>query len=496
MNIFDKMKQMITPRDLSISSGEISQAIRIHNWDSDGHTYELRDPAFADLYSKWRNGVSITQVQFQAISSATAEAQITNRNGYVREFALGILVHQKNYLSICFVTGRMNDYVDRIRRLATKTVALWLSEADLSLIVNTLPTLYALKKQSRADSTLVLDIALARLFEPLNHPHLLMGIESKNHKVSAICWQLAGDHFEWTSFEKISFALKSKDTVTQSRVSTEVAHLSDQELTVLFKLLNKIKVMQLRREILLAVTRRKLYDEDECINHALWDKSYSIRWMARLWAKEEPEFLYEEYRKKIETPASIRGTLFALEGIQELGDKRGITILKDALHQPHSSVKRSALFKLCDIDKAHLTDYLDQFLEDTDLRMVKACFNISFRECRYFSVERLTNLIADRKSKKELFSILLNYAAQISGWHGLDIAALCQYAKADIAPLIKLELHSFLRRWAYSEIYVCTTINQFIRIRLWLTDDKLKELNGLGEQLKFAFKTQESKLTS
>ncbi|WP_295749215.1 hypothetical protein [Undibacterium sp.] len=496
MKIIDILKKFIARLETTELS-RLASTPRRYGYDYAEYEYSrLIDPIFFDIFTRWRETSSISQYQLQTLSTETAEKQISSRNGYIREFCLLTLIAKNNIDSLKYVVGRLNDHVEKIRSLGMAVVVEWLPIVPIAQLIDGLPEIYALQKQSRAVAFNAVDMVNARLVQTENHVDLIAGIGHKNHKVSAICWELSNQFFAWNSFEQIRQALKSKNVITAQKVAKEVPKLSDEELRQLYAQLPKIKSMQIRREIFLHAWRRKLVEDDVAIRQALWDKSFSIRWMARLWAKDRDDFLFKEYRQEITEKSSVRSMIFALEGLLDLQDKQGIALCKAAIEHEHPSVKKAALFVLCRLDKDKTQEYLEHYVMDVEIGVVKACFGISILESCFISMRSLQCVASKRANDVEFYRHLLRYADQVSGWRGLELAALTELTSSEVAAAIKQELNSFLSSWANTQIYMAATEKQFADICSWLNQNRLNALPDGGRQLKFIFNLQRSRLAS
>ncbi|MBC3872643.1 hypothetical protein [Undibacterium flavidum] len=485
MNWLDSIKRKM---EAKLTSIEVIEELGF-----DTYSCSLDDSAYAHHFEAWRNNGIVTEENMQNLSPTDAEKQLFNRSGYAREFALLVLVAQDHKQSFNAVITRLNDYVKKNRAIATKTVLAWLTEVSIEELLVALPALMNLQRQSRTTADVIIAALKQRLFDPANQIMLLQAIEHSNHKIGALCWQLCNQFFNWNVYEKISFAVKCKDISIKHAMCSEVSKLTASELLSFIPQLQKIKLMQLRREVLLQLRRNGLLDEVDCIKTAIWDKSYGIRWMGRLWAKEVPQFLYDEYHDALTGKLSISRMLFALEGLRELNKADGIELCLSVLNFSHISVRRRALETLCKLDKKNINHYLNHCIRDQDIQMLKTCFQISFRESSLFDTALLRSLAEVRKNESIFFTELLRYANTVLGWQGIEYAALLSCADFDTKNKVKNELHSFLRTWSRSQLYQTISNEKFQEIRTWLNDNELNALGDIGNEIRFLFKTTENR---
>lgn len=486
MSWLDKIKQTVGGK---LTSNEIIEELGF-----DAYSCSLDDRTYAHHFEVWRNKGIVTTEDMRSLSPTNAESQLFNRSGYAREFALLVLLAHDHKQSFNAVITRLNDYIEKNRTIATKTVLAWVNEVSIEELLLALPALLNLQRQSRTNADAIISTAKQRLFDPTNQMALLNGIAHNNHKIGALCWQLFNQLFNWNAYEKIVSAIKCKDILTKHAMCSEVNKLTASELLALMPQLQKIKLMQLRREVLLQLRRLTLLGEIDCIRTAIWDKSYGIRWMGRLWAKESPQFLYEEYGSAITEKRSISKMLIALEGLRELNEVNGIELCRSVLDFSHNSVRRRALETLCKLDKTNINRYLSHCIHDQDIQVLRTCFQISFRESSLFDVILLRPLAEKRKSESLFFTEVLRYANMVLGWRGIEYAALLSYADIETKNQMKNELHSFLRTWSRSQLYQTISKEKFLEIRTWLNDSELSALGDIGNEIRFLFEITENKL--
>lgn len=497
MSFFTRVKKMFRVYPVgvkeSIATISISSPNKHNAWNWDGHLYEIRDSQFARAYSDWRVSGAISELNLRELNPESIKNGLLSRNGYVREFSLNSLIAQRDYTTLDLVVGRMNDYVDKNRKIATTAAIEWLSRAEISTVIEHLPAIFGLKNQSRANAGPAIEIASSRLADKVNRGALLAGIADKRHRISAICWNFANQLLDWSSSDRIHFAVLSKSAVISQSVCDDVKRLTPDELRSFAPKLDRVKSMQLRRAILLQLFRKELIDETDCIRIALRDKSYGIRWMGRLWAKDMPNFLFAEYRNSLSRGDSIHEMSAAIEGLRELINPDGIPLCRQLLGHPHIRIRKKSLECLCQLDKANSKVYLDNCLMDSDRRMLKVCFTISKRESIFFDTEAIQQRCQLNGFDQIFYSELLHYAGQILGWKGLEYASLICVANAEAKELVRNELHQFLRTWSLSQIYTTTNERQFRQLRSWLSSDELDTLGDTGNRIRFIFKSMEDK---
>ncbi|MFZ6676612.1 hypothetical protein [Undibacterium sp. Tian12W] len=362
-------------------------------------------------------------------------------------------------------------------------------------IIAALPDIYALQKQSRSNAQQVMEQVLVRLAAPQCHALILEGISSRDHKIRALCWQLALNVFHWGPMEKIVRAIDSMDALLGQFVSADVINLTDSEVLELYARWTNIKVMQLRRAILLVVKLRQLRPDDELFVLALWDNSYTIRNLARGWAGAQAKKLTAEYQHMLANTSSIRKKLFSLEGIRLQKSAAMLDVCLGLLRDENAGIRKSALLTLCKINPEKLPEYVHDCIYDPSIIVVKECMKICITTGDLLQFSALEQVAKNRKTELIFFRQIIEYATHTIPWHGLHIVSLTELADHEVQSTIRQSLRSFLAHWSRRVIYGNPTPLQFKTISSWLSNEKLDAMGRSGSELRFIFDAEVNRQT-
>ncbi|MFZ6638956.1 hypothetical protein ACO0LL_04400 [Undibacterium sp. TC4M20W] len=490
MTISNRLSQFFMPKSPLVLTPALRSSIAAGT-----DYYSLENPEFYEIFLDWRTGVSVSDEQISSLSVLTAERHLHHRNGYVREFCLRVLIAHERFPAFRIIIARLNDYATEVRDLAEATVHDWINILPAEDIIAALPDIYALQKQSRSNAQQVMEQVLARLAAPQCHALILEGISSRDHKIRALCWQLALNVFHWGPMEKIVRAIDSMDTLLGQFVSADVINLTDSEVLELYARWTNIKVMQLRRSILLVVKRRQLRPEDELFVLALWDNSYTIRNLARGWAGAQAKKLTAEYQHMLANTSSIRKKLFALEGIRLQKSAAMLDVCLGLLRDENAGIRKSALLTLCKINPEKLPEYVHDCIYDPSIIVVKECMKICITTGDLLQFPALEQVAKNRKTELIFFRQIIEYATHTIPWHGLHIVSLTELADQRVQTAIQQSLRSFLAHWSRRVIYGNPTPLQFKTISSWLSNEKLDAMGRSGSELRFIFDAEVNRQT-
>ncbi|MFZ6778658.1 hypothetical protein ACO0LD_17690 [Undibacterium sp. Ji83W] len=488
MTILNRISQLFTSKSPLVLTPTLRSSIAAGT-----DYYSLEDPEFYEIFLDWRTGVSVNDEKISSLSVLTAEHHLRHRNGFVREFCLRVLIVHERLSAFRIIIARLNDYATAVRELAESTVRDWIHILPAEDIIAALPDIYALQKQSRSNAQQVMGQVLVRLAAPQCHAVILEGISSRDHKIRALCWQLALNVFQWNPMEKIIRAIDSMDTLLGQFVSADVINLTDSEVLELYARWPKIKVMQLRRAILLALKQRQLRPADELFFLALWDNSYTIRNLAREWAGAQTKKLTAEYQHMLANTRSIRKKLFAIEGIRLQKSSEMLDVCLGLLRDEHAGIRKSALLTLCKIDPEKLPEYVHDCIYDPSIIVVKQCMKICITTGDLLQFSALEQVAKNRKTELDFFRQIIEYATHTTPWHGLHIVSLSELADQEVRSAIQQSLRSFLAHWSRRVIYGNPTSLQFDAISSWLSKEKLDAMGHSGKELRFIFDVEASK---
>jgi hypothetical protein len=431
--------------------------------------YGILDATYAKAFSDWSKGRPILVARLQALPAASAVECLNNRGGYVREFSLRVLMAQDWVAGLRPVMKRLNDNVPINRELSLQLVLHWLAQMPIASLLDALPDLYALESQSRVDFKQIIAALQTRLSEPESRNLLLAGVSHTSAKVRRRCWQLCLAMFDWSDQVKVERAVASGDAGLARSVEPLVLELLDADLQALLTQRQRLKAMPLRRAVYLSLWRRKLGDMDALLSLALWDRSFSIRWLARHWSKDSQQVLIAAYRRTLAEPAaSIRLKRHALEGLGQLTQADTLDCCEAALQDPSPALRRAALEALCSFAPATRYAYLTRALLDGDMAVVRKCFELSLKTGDYLAYDDLLPIVQVRNGELDFFVGLIAYADRVSAWLGIHLVSLTRFADAGVHAPLKPHVDAFLDRWAGLYNYFKASQKQWADVTAWL----------------------------
>lgn len=431
--------------------------------------YGILDATYATAFSDWLQDRSISLARLQALPATAAIECLDNRGGYIREFSLRVLMAQDWVDALRPVMRRLNDNVPINRQLALQLVLHGLAHRPVAALVDALPDFYALENQSRVDFKQIITALQARLSEPESRDLVLAGVSHTSAKVRRRCWQLCLAIFDWSNQERVERAITSGDTRLARAVEPLVLELPDAELQALLAKRQGLRAMPLRRALYLSLWRRKLGDMDALFSLALWDRSFSIRWLARHWSNDNPQVLVAAYRRMLAEPtASTRLKRYALEGLGQLAQADSLDCCEAALQDTSPALRRAALEALCSLVPATRYGYLTRALLDGDMAVVRKCFELSLKTGDYLAYDDLLPIVQTRSRELEFFVSLIAYADRVSAWLGIHLVSLTRFAQAGVHASLKPHVDAFLDRWAGLHNYSAASQKQWSDVCAWL----------------------------
>jgi hypothetical protein len=441
--------------------------------------YTVRGEDFNRIYSSWDQSKVFPEDQVKALAPDAFIANLANRSGYVREFCLRALAIHDSTKAFKSVVLRLNDYVPINRELALQLALTWLAELPIAAVVDALPELSALQGQSRSNHATIQQALQRRLDTEDGKNALIAGTGHGHAKVRRVCWKLCLQSFAWTDSQRIQAAIRCGDPAIARSVEQNVFALSDEELMAWFEKIHQVRAMPLRRAFLLAARRRGLVDSSRLTACALWDDSFSIRWMARLWSKDEPEFLLQQYLSVLDGQSIARRKCHAIEGLALLKTASALEACKKSLDDESLAIRKAALIAACTIDPENLPVYASTALQDVELAVVRQAFKLLAVSGVPLPLDAIQTAANTRNQQLPFFVLLLECARQLSLWPAIQLATLTELATPALKPQLQTHIDNFLSGLALSEIYVAPTQNQWQAICSWPPISKLSSQSSL-----------------
>lgn len=441
--------------------------------------YTVRGEQFNRAYSNWCADKLITLSRIQMLSVEEIVANLDNRSGYVREFCLRLLMAQDLRAAFKPVVQRLNDYVPINRQLALPLALKWLAELPIGVVVEALPELTAIAEQSRSDHTVVQSAVQQRLSCDEGRNALIAGTSHAQARVRQASWRLCIQFFAWTDEQRIEAAMKSGDPAIARSVEQAVFALPDATLLSMLEKVHQVRAMPLRRAMLVAARRRDLVDDAILRQTALWDASFSIRWLARFWSKDNPEFLIQQYQDAFHGAYGVRRKRFALEGLTELKAPDTLALCTNAFNDNEAAIRKAALLAMCSVNPGGVHNYVRAALADVELSVVRQGFRSLVESGEHLPIETMQAVVNNRSNDLPFFLLLLGYASELSLWPGMHVASLTLLATPALQAELKAPVNAFLAGLALSEVYVTPTPMQWEAICKWQPIEKLNPKSSL-----------------
>lgn len=429
--------------------------------------YSIRDAEFAHAYSIWIKSKYFPKDQVLALAPELIVENLNNRSGYVREFCLRALILRDYSDALKDVVNRLNDYVPINRNLATQLVLTWLEKIPLEQIIGALPEFAAVSQQSRASHELVHGALHTRLDQDAGQHALESGLQHTRAKVRRECWKLCLQKFNWSSSKRVEAAMLSRDPSIARLVEPDVSKLDDIALVAWFNAIHKVRPMPLRRAILTATHQKNLVGLDALSERALWDDSFSIRWLARHWLKESPDQLTTRYLHALEGIESPRHKRYALEGLAILKNIQTLDACKKALTDKHQAVRKAAFISCCQINPENSSQYISEALQDSSLSIVCQALRQIATSGEPLPEEVLKMVAIKRTSELEFFVRMLAIARGMPLWAALQLASFSDLSAASLKLTLQNHVDDLLSRFALTSVYFGPNQQQWRAIYGW-----------------------------
>jgi hypothetical protein len=437
-----------------------------HFEDETGY-YTVRGQSFNEAYTDWCTTKVFSQQRVLALSTEDILRNIDNRSGYVREFCLRALVSHDYSDALKPVLRRLNDYVPINRNLAAQLSLAWLEKISLEKVIDALPELAATVHQSRAKNEFVHALADRRLASQEGRIALENGLLHTHANVRRECWKRCLYQFSWTGAQRVEKAMRCGDPAIARTVESDVHALDDADLIAWHSCLKQVSAMPLRRAILVALHRRDLVDAVQLVDDALWDDSYSIRWLAQHWSKDKPELLAGRYLQTLTGDEMPRRKRYALEGLAILKNASHLAACKQALTDRHATVRKAALMACSQVDPSHQIQYILAALKDPELTNVVQALRLLRTSGEPLPEAAIHSLATARQDELEFFVRLLALANQMPIWAAMHLASFTALASVGVKVQLQSLVEQFLSRLSFSSVYVAPTPSQWAAISRW-----------------------------
>lgn len=470
------LDRLLSPRSEAAKS---SKPESLPHFEDPAGYYTVRGLEFDAAYSNWLNTKVVEVAKLHALGAPAILANLANRSGYVREFCLRALEVLAEPRAFQPVLGRLNDYVPNNRARALRLILAWLADLPLISIVDVLPEIESLSGQSRVNHAEVYVALNLRLNSAEGRDALVAGLQHQRAKVRRACWSRSSQTLDWSARERIFYAMESGDPAVARSVERDVLELAEGDLLQWFAKIKHVRAMPLRRAMLVAVHRKGLAQPPALIGLALWDDSFSIRWLAWHWSKAEPHVLFSLCREALQGEASTRRKRYALEGLVELKSAEALKIAKETLDSESSVLRRFALVAVCALDGENSAEYVAAAIQDSDFDVMRAALKHLVLLGLPIPVEVIAATAHRRGDELEFFELLLTTASQMFVWPALHLASFTSLCIPSLQIKLAPKVEALLNGLDVAEVYVPPTKQQWEAIGRWMPMDALPPRSSL-----------------
>jgi len=368
-------------------------------------------------------------------------------NGYIRYKAIKSLTEKSIQDGIPFLIIRLNDWVDEIRSACLIAVNDILKKnEEICRFVDYLPLLNQLKTKGRYDQVqLAKQIELTLVNKCIDK--LFTKINSKEIRSARYAFTIIANSAPLLE-ELLRYTLDHKDIIIKLRAFELAKKQYDPEkfLTYLNKLKND-KLMPLRRNALYAFVEYYPVQSKNILEHALLDRSRTIRNLSRCYLKKQGVSDFSNYYKDalVKHSQTLKP---AILGLSESGSEDDFSYIRPFLKNDNVHLNAaiiSAAFKM------HPEDWKDivcDLLSDPDPATLRSFANCILEKPNSYSFDEVLNLIYKKSSPMHVryFIKILTYG-QYDRWASLNfvLSELVKLRDKDI----KIAFEDYLHRWIY-----------------------------------------------
>jgi hypothetical protein len=272
-------------------------------------------------------------------------------NGYFREKSLKALSTFETGREIPFILLRCNDWVKEVRKVARTLFESRIFIKFGKEIVENLPLVFKLKNSNRDDHYAIFDKIVKFLSQKENIPLLDQGTKSNLNKVRYFSYRIMIYSRMFNKIELLNYLKFEKDPHSRLILFNEILNdININEFNEFFPILRKDKFPKIRAEVL--HMNYVFYPENSLavLMESLFDKSGSIRSMARyLLKKQNITDLASYYIDAIKrgTNNKLRG---ALLGLGEVGKKEHVDFILPFLQDERVGVSKAAIRAIMMLD--------------------------------------------------------------------------------------------------------------------------------------------------
>lgn len=285
--------------------------------------------------------------------------------GYFREKALKELKKYRLEYTFNFFIIRLNDWVHEIRELSNDFISTNLIEKNIDIVIKYLALLSRISNWKRSDNKELIIKFQDLLKKDIAKKSLFENLKNNDVKLRKICYSflcLNKDNYE----QLLKLVVFEDKPFLRQYVYKKILDNNDFDISEAYikNMLNE-KYFKIRIEILNYLSKKEPEDYIEYFRKALLDKNFTVRHIARLVIKkfEDIDFI-KFYLDNIN-----KYTISSIGGLQEVGNKTHVEIIKKYLNHSNKSVIKESLKFLSLIDYDNSKEVFLKFLESQEISL-------------------------------------------------------------------------------------------------------------------------------
>ena len=294
-------------------------------------------------------------------------------SGYVRENVVNRLVKVRDGRELPFLLMRLNDWVPQVRAIARAAVLERIKPGYAAHFIHCLPLVDLLKQQQRQDHQPIVTTIQALLRSAPARPAVLASLESADRRLRRIILRLLAENPSFEALAVLHRALDDGDSVVRYWAARELRrHLDGPALTETLTKISNDRFMPVRREALYAFVEKLPHLAPVALRQALLDPHASVRETARFHLTQIGERRLDSfYRDKLDR-AEPRQLATLIAGLGETGNREDAAKLLPFLQHPHPRIRFAALRAIARLDLEGASSHIVLALQDPSPSVAKA----------------------------------------------------------------------------------------------------------------------------
>ncbi|WP_070120912.1 HEAT repeat domain-containing protein [Bacillus marinisedimentorum] len=282
-------------------------------------------------------------------------------NGFFREKALKLLGAFETGREVPFLLLRCNDWVFEVRNIAKSLIHNRIKVSYAEQIVKHLPIVFKLKNSNRVDHSVLIEKVVTLLLQQEAVPFLHKGTKSKDNKIRYFSYKIMiySNMFKRSSL--VEYLKLEKEPHSRLLLFNEIMNdINENEFNAYYSILKRDKFPKIRAEVLLKSYTFNPHQSREDLEKALFDKSGTIRSIARFLLKKLGITDFASYYIKVINHPHNENLRGALLGIGEVGDKNHIEAVLPFLESEKAGNVKAAIRAISMLDA---NNYRSEFIK-------------------------------------------------------------------------------------------------------------------------------------